>query len=87
MDEVDDWGEPITDDTLLVLLNAQPDPVSFMLPDAHPGTSWEVLVDTALDDEASERRQFPVGASVSLAGRSFQLLRALRSGAPLPQEG
>ncbi len=87
MDEVDDRGEPITDDTLLVLLNAQPDAVSFVLPDAHPGAFWEVLVDTALGDGASERPQFPVGASVNLAGRSFQLLRAVRSGAPQSQEG
>jgi isoamylase len=75
MDEVDARGEPITDDTLLVLLNAQPDPVSFALPDAHPGTSWEMLIDTASDEEVSEGRQFPLGASVTLMGRSFQLLR------------
>lgn len=75
MDEVDDRGEPITDDTLLVLLNAQLDPVSFMLPDAHPGTSWEMLIDTASDEEAPEGEQFACGTNVSLAGRSFQLLR------------
>jgi len=78
MDEVDERGAAITDDTLLVLLNAQPDPVSFVLPDAHPGTAWEVLVDTAVPAEPSEAGPCPVGAGVSLVGRSLQLLRARR---------
>jgi isoamylase len=78
MDEVDERGAAITDDTLLVLLNAEPEPVGFVLPDAHPGTAWEVLVDTAAAADPSVARPFPVGASVSLVSRSLQLLRARR---------
>ena len=37
MDHVNERGEPITDDTLLVLLNAKPESVEFVLPAAHPG--------------------------------------------------
>jgi glycogen operon protein len=75
MDDVDERGEPITDDTLLVLLNAGVAPVSFVLPDAHPGDRWEVLIDTAAT-AAPERRTVAVGAPQPLAERSLQLLRA-----------
>ncbi len=76
MDEVDERGEPITDDTLLVLLNAHADPVDFVLADAHPGARWELLVDTAAAGEPDEARRFSVGSSVRSAGRSLQVLRA-----------
>ena len=46
MDDVDERGEPITDDTLLILLNAEPESVDFVLPIAHPGAGWDVEVDT-----------------------------------------
>jgi isoamylase len=75
MDEVDELGEPITDDTLLVLLNAHTNGVAFVLPDAHPGTRWEVLVDTAPDHD-EPRPRFDVGAGLELTGRSLVLLRA-----------
>lgn len=78
MDEVDERGEAITDDTLLLLLNAQHDPVGFVLTDAHPDRRWELLVDTAALEEPAEALQFPIGASVSLAGRSLQLFRACK---------
>ncbi len=75
MDEFDERGEAITDDTLLVLLNAHAGGVAFVLPDAHPGRRWELLVDTARErDEPLPR--FDVGASMELPGRSLVLLRA-----------
>jgi pullulanase/glycogen debranching enzyme len=48
MDEVDERGQPIIGDTLLVLLNAGAKSVPFVLPDAHPGNAWECLIDTAV---------------------------------------
>ena len=44
--EVDDRGEPIRDDTLLVLMNAGEAAVPFMLPDAGAGRTWQVLLET-----------------------------------------
>ena len=77
MDEVDAHGEAITDDTLLILLNAQPKPVAFVLPEAHPGTCWEGVVDTAVvGDTPAATARLAVGTSVNLGGRSLQLLRA-----------
>ncbi len=75
MDEVDEHGEVITDDTLLVLFNGRAEDVAFVLPDAHPGRRWEVLVDTACHrDEPGPR--FDVAAKMALAARSLVLLRA-----------
>jgi isoamylase len=76
MDEVDERGEPVTGDTLLVLLNARPDAVRFVLPTAHPGFEWEVLVDTAGTGVSEPTGRLDVGASLAVGGRSLQLLRA-----------
>ncbi|MEK7384818.1 MAG: glycogen debranching protein GlgX, partial [candidate division NC10 bacterium] len=76
MDDVDERGEPITDDTLLVLLNAGAGAVRFVLPDAHPGVRWEALLDTAREHEPAKPRVLDVGESLELAGRSLVLLRA-----------
>ncbi len=43
----DEKGEKIVGDTLLVLLNAWHEPVSYVLPEVEWGQEWEVLVDTA----------------------------------------
>jgi isoamylase len=74
MDEIDERGGPIADDTLLLLLNADPESVEFVLPDAHPGAAWELVIDTAA--VAVPAARVPVGATVSLTGRSLQALRA-----------
>ncbi len=40
-------GEPIVDDSFLVLFNAAPDPITFVIPDGLGGCHWEVDLDTA----------------------------------------
>jgi len=76
MDDVDDRGEPVTDDTLLILLNASADATQFGLADPHPGVCWEVLVDTALSPEPHPPAEGLVqGAKLRVEGRSLQLLR------------
>jgi glycogen operon protein len=44
--EVDQRGEPVGDDTFLVVLNAHHDAVPFTLPTATWGRSWRVVLDT-----------------------------------------
>jgi glycogen operon protein len=44
--EPDPRGERITDDRFLLLFNAGGDTVTFTLPDARYGTSWQVYIDT-----------------------------------------
>jgi glycogen operon protein len=76
MDDVNERGEPITDHTLLVMLNAQPDAAAFVLPDPHPGLRWELLVDTAEEGGTAKPVVFEPGAVLTLTGRSLALLRA-----------
>jgi glycogen operon protein len=76
MDDVDERGEPIAGDTLLVLLNAQPEPVDFVLPGAHPGVAWDTVVDTAGAGVLDAPERADIGARVAVTGRSLRVLRA-----------
>jgi glycogen operon protein len=76
MDDVNDRGESITDDTLLVLLNAEPDVVPFVLPDPHPGLRWELVLDTTDERAPNKSLVLDPGAVFSLTGRSLAFLRA-----------
>ncbi len=76
MDEVNEKGEPITDDTLLILFNAGTEPIQFVLPDAHPGHLWEMLVDTARDEQSEDPHRLDVGSRLEMIGRSMMFLRA-----------
>jgi glycogen operon protein len=78
MADVNERGEPITDDTLLVLLNAEPDAVPFVLPDPAPALRWDVVVDTAEEGAPAKRRRADAGALLTLAGRSLAFLRGVR---------
>ncbi len=56
IDEVDERGEPIIGDTLLVLLNAHNDRVPFSLPTLDPDHQWQRLFDTV--DPLALKRTF-----------------------------
>ena len=45
--DVDERGERIVGDTMLLLLNAHHEVVPFCLPATNPGQHWECIVDTA----------------------------------------
>jgi glycogen operon protein len=73
--EVDERGEPIVGDTLLLLLNHHWEEMPFTLPRTKDGQVWETMIDTR-DDEFLQRvcrggEQFP------LFGRSLALLRTV----------
>src|SRR5439155_23011893 len=73
MDEVDAAGHPVSDDTVLVLLNAHHDGIPFVLPAHRRGLRWEPLLDTAA--EAARRRRTLRGGDVyDLEGRSLAVL-------------
>jgi glycogen operon protein len=75
--ERDARGEPITGDTLLILLNAAPDTVAFVLPKALGAdrTTWELLVDTAVP-AASPAPPYEDGHAWRLVPRSATIFRA-----------
>jgi isoamylase len=50
--DVDERGEPIVDDTALILLNAHHEPIPFALPETREGQVWRRELDTYADDQA-----------------------------------
>jgi isoamylase len=86
--DVDENGDPVTDDTFLVLLNAATSRVEFQLPNGDSPHPWELLVDTKLSDAAPSRIRAVEVRSYALAPRSFVLLRRQsREGFPSPIMG
>jgi isoamylase len=72
---LDERGERIVGDTLLVLLNARSEPCTFTFPAVEWGASWEILVDSA-DALGAPRHRTPAGGVLEVAGRSLVVLRA-----------
>jgi glycogen operon protein len=73
IDEVDERGEPIVGDTLVLLLNAHAEPSAFVLPAATPQERWETLIDTA--DPWLPPRRLRGGERYQLQGRSMAALK------------
>ncbi len=75
IDEVDDRGNRVSDDTLLILLNPDWKPAAFVLPTQSNATRWEVLLDTRESLPPSRRHTVKGGAKYKLEGRSLALFR------------
>ena len=79
--DVDENGQPVTDDTLLLLLNAYHEPVPFVVPDAAPsGGCWKVLLDTQAGPgrelpPEGQQPGVPAGEEYVLSGRSLVVMR------------
>jgi isoamylase len=71
--DLDDRGEPIRGETLLLLLNAHHEAIPFTLPAAKDEHFWERIVDTAV--ATVEPQPFNPGDAYSLEGRSMTVLR------------
>ncbi|HTL44620.1 MAG TPA: glycogen debranching protein GlgX [Vicinamibacterales bacterium] len=70
--DVDERGERITSDSLLLMLNAGAQPVSFVLPPTSPVERWETLLDTA--DPWALPRRLQAGDRYELQSRSMAVL-------------
>ena len=66
-------GQPITDDSFLLLFNTHPEPIEWTLPKQW-GQWWELLTDTA-DPARSEDGVLESSATMPVAGRSVVVLR------------
>jgi glycogen operon protein len=80
--EVDERGEEIVGDTVLLLLNAHYEAIPFILPATPAGKSWECLLDTT--DFQSMPVEYTGGQQYELQGRAMAVLRikALPAEAP-----
>ena len=67
-------GEPIVDDSFLLLFNAADNDVRFQLPKQSYGHAWEPVLDTA-DDDLSDRHAVQADSSLTLIGGSMLVLR------------
>ena len=84
IDEVDERGNRVTGDTLLLLLNAHHRAVSFTLPAHRQAVSWEPLLDTRESTGLRKtRRAVRGGGTYRIEARSLALFRL---GAPAAQD-
>jgi glycogen operon protein len=74
IDDVDERGDPIVGDTLMLLLNAHHEPIPFTLPVTKYGQRWERLIDTAEAGNGGEALQGD--KPYQLRERSLVVLRA-----------
>ena len=75
LDELDAHGQPLVDDTLLLLINAYWEPLSFVLPAHKPRLTWETQLDTREATGKSNRPSLRGGDTCEIAGRSLVLLK------------
>jgi glycogen operon protein len=73
IDDETERGAPIVGDTVLILLNAHHEPISFALPATKPEHYWGPLLDTAEED--GEGLSLQGGEPYSLKDRSVAVLR------------
>jgi glycogen operon protein len=80
LDDVNGVGEPIRDETFMMLFNPHTEPIKFYMP-RRTGTAWEVLLDSAAPErDGNGNGKRPVvapGESYELIPRSTALLREL----------
>ena len=71
--DLERYGEPIVDETFLMLLNPSHSDISFVLPAPREGYAWQALIDTrhAVDVEAVVLKP---GAAYDLSARCSALL-------------
>jgi glycogen operon protein len=76
VDDIDSQGRKVEGDSLLLLLNADPTDVPFVLSGRGNGTRWERLLDTAREPVGLERRRFwRRNETYRMAERSLALFR------------
>ena len=66
-------GEPVVDDSFLILFNAHHEPCEFTLPPRRFGRRWEVALSTADPDAAVDRVSFR--DRITVESRSLVVLR------------
>ncbi|MFN7927967.1 MAG: glycogen debranching protein GlgX [Blastocatellia bacterium] len=76
--DVDERGQRITDDTLLILLNAHHEPLPFVLPAHRADMQWELLLDTRFAEGKPATPMIGAGGQIyEMEFRSLTLFRLL----------
>jgi isoamylase len=75
----DERGEPVTDDSFLVVLHADPEPGRFTVPGPPWAAAYELLVDTSREDQAEPPgTRHSAGEPYAVPARSVLLFRVLQ---------
>jgi glycogen operon protein len=75
LNETDELGEPVVDDSFLILMNSSAQGVSFTLPLSPLNRGWKLAMNT--HDLEQPFRDIPMDEALDVAGRSVVLLREL----------
>ncbi len=75
IDEMDEKGRPIEDDTLLLLVNASHKSVSFTLPRHPEGQYWTLIIETNHDNPNTMPAYWQGSMMYQMSPRSFALLK------------
>src|SRR5881394_2978548 len=77
-DALNSEGEPVRDETFLLLINAHYEPIPFVLP-GQENLEWQLILDTS-DPEGflAEPKKFASGDDINLGGRACCLLQLVR---------
>src|SRR5579885_960189 len=79
--QVDENGEPVKDESHLILLNCHHEPIEFFMPQPPNDGEWEVVINTNDDhipDEITEPHRPRAGESLQVSDLSLILLRELK---------
>src|SRR5215471_1307556 len=77
-DVLNSEGEPVRDETFLLLINAHYEPIVFVLP-GQENLEWQLILDTSDPDGfLSEPKKFASGDDINLGGRACGLLQLVR---------
>lgn len=76
MQEMDEYGNNLRSDILLILVNSYWEPISFTLPHEVVGSRWKVLVDTDRAERAEQEEE--VQNVYQIQARSLVLLKNLK---------
>lgn len=80
--DVDERGEPIIDDTTLILMNAHHEPIDFSLPETNPDQAWERVIETY--EDAPEAVVVEGGSVYNLRDRSMVVFLTRDKDEPQP---
>ena len=74
LEELDSGGQRLQDDTFLLLLNSNDEPVDFTLPALAGGTRWHGVLDTAREGGLKSQGRFQAREAYPLVARSAAVL-------------
>ena len=84
IEEKDHLGNPILDDTFLLLINAHHEPIQFTLPPPSANMQWQLVLDTVQDVIPAHAPLITEGKHYNLKDRSLALMQ-IEAAVPIRQ--